>query len=77
MEEKHTGFNIKTRIINTCREFNLDDQVFFVSFDNASANTQAIRSIKTDFPLVLNGAFVHVRCCAHILNLLFKVDSHV
>ena len=69
MEERHTDFNIKTRIVNTCREFNLDDKVLSVSFDNASADTQAIRGIKNNLSLVLDRVFVHVRCCAHILNL--------
>ena len=75
MEERHTGFNIKTRIVNTCREFNLDDKVFSVSFDNASANTQAIKGIKNDLSLVLDGVFVHVRCCAHILNLCVQTSK--
>lgn len=71
MEENHTGFNIKTRIVNCLKNFQLVDKLFSASFDNASANTRAIDFLKqdSDVPLLLNGSLLHVRCCAHILNL--------
>lgn len=69
IEERYTGYSIKTRIVETCREFNLDNKIFFVSFNNATANISAINYMKFNLPLILNGAFMHVRCCAHILNL--------
>ena len=71
MEENHTGFNIKTRIVSCLKNFHLVDKVFSISFDNASANTRAIDFLKqdTDISILLNGILLHVRCCAHILNL--------
>ena len=42
MEENHTGFNIKTRIVSCLKNFHLVDKIFSISFDNASSNTRAI-----------------------------------
>ena len=71
MEESHSGFNIKSRITNCLKTFQLITKVFSLSLDNASANTRAIDFLRTDteLPLLLNGELLHVRCCAHILNL--------
>ncbi|KAH9794591.1 BED-type domain-containing protein [Citrus sinensis] len=52
------------------------ERVFTVTVDNASPNEGALRylidRVKTwrDDGLVLNGDYLHVRCCAHILNLI-------
>ncbi|KAH9651034.1 BED-type domain-containing protein [Citrus sinensis] len=52
------------------------ERVFTVSVDNASPNEGALRylidRVKTwrDDGLVLNGDYLHVHCCAHILNLI-------
>lgn len=43
-----------------------------LTVDNASSNDTAIAYLKKRFKhgLVLDGDFLHVRCCAHILNLI-------
>ncbi|KAH9769347.1 BED-type domain-containing protein [Citrus sinensis] len=52
------------------------ERVFTITVDNASPNEGALRylidRVKTwrDDGLVLNGDYLHVRCCAHILNLI-------
>lgn len=50
------------------------EKVFTVIVDNASSNNVAIsylvKKISNWNGLVLNGEFMHVRCCAHILNLI-------
>ncbi|KAH9668894.1 BED-type domain-containing protein [Citrus sinensis] len=52
------------------------ERVFTVTVDNASPNEGALRylidRVKTwrGDGLVLNGDYLHVRCCAHILNLI-------
>ena len=64
------------------------ERVFTVIVDNASANKVAItylmNKLKTwrDGALVLNGDFIHVRCCAHIMNLIVneglkKLDNNI
>ncbi|KAL2899421.1 putative AC transposase [Bienertia sinuspersici] len=71
MEEAHNGFNIKSRIVSCCKNFHLVDKIFSISLDNATANTSAMQFLKEDpsIKLVLDGSLMHVRCCAHILNL--------
>ncbi|KAL2895023.1 putative AC transposase, partial [Bienertia sinuspersici] len=71
MEESHNGFNIKTRIVNCCKNFNLIDKTFSISLDNATANTKAMDFLKEDpfINMLLGGSLMHVRCCAHILSL--------
>ncbi|KAL2892719.1 putative AC transposase, partial [Bienertia sinuspersici] len=71
MEEAHNGFNIISRLVSCCKNFHLVDKLFSISLDNATANTSAMQFLKEDpsIKLVLNGSLMHVRCCAHILNL--------
>ncbi|KAK2656067.1 hypothetical protein Ddye_009119 [Dipteronia dyeriana] len=50
------------------------EKVFTITVDNASANKVAIDYVKrkmrnwNESKLVLGGNFLHVRCCAHIIN---------
>ena len=50
------------------------DRLFTVTIDNASSNNLGIAYLVKMFRgkngLVLDGEFIHVRCCAHILNLI-------
>ncbi|KAL2935254.1 putative AC transposase [Bienertia sinuspersici] len=71
MEEAHNGFNIKTRIVSWCKNFHLVDKLFSISLDNTTTNTRAMEFLKEDpsIKLLLSGSLMHVRCCAHILNL--------
>ncbi|KAL2944480.1 putative AC transposase, partial [Bienertia sinuspersici] len=71
MEEAHNGFNIKSRLVSCCKNFHLVDKLFSISLDNATTNTSAMQFLKEDpsIKLVLEGSLMHVRCCAHILNL--------
>ncbi|XP_057760442.1 zinc finger BED domain-containing protein RICESLEEPER 2-like [Arachis stenosperma] len=52
-------------------------RVFFsVTVDNASSNDVAIKYLKQRLnswnSIILNGEFIHMRCCAHIINLIVK-----
>ncbi|XP_061358792.1 zinc finger BED domain-containing protein RICESLEEPER 4-like [Gastrolobium bilobum] len=52
------------------------DHVFSLTVDNASSNDTGIeylkRGLRLNNTLVLNGDYMHMRCCAHILNLIVK-----
>ena len=52
------------------------EKVFTIVVDNASPNQVALDymwdKIGNWKELVLNGAFLHMRCCCHILNLIVK-----
>lgn len=53
-----------------------ENKVYSLFVDNASYDDVAIRTLKNTFlrnkKLVLDGKLFHVRCCAHILNLLVQ-----
>ncbi|PON83907.1 Ribonuclease H-like domain containing protein, partial [Trema orientale] len=50
-------------------------KLFVITVDNASPNSTAIDYILKKFKpkkesIILNGEFLHLRCCAHIVNLI-------
>ncbi|TYK27167.1 putative transposase [Cucumis melo var. makuwa] len=69
----HKGDTIG-RAIEKCLEGWGIDRLFTVTVDNASSNDVAIAYLVKKFKgrngLVLDGEFIHIRCCAHILNLI-------
>ena len=74
----------RTTITKDCVEIYLEtcllgwgiDKLFTLTVDNASSNDTAIRSLIRRFnkrnELLLDGNFFHVRCFAHVLNLIVK-----
>lgn len=51
------------------------DKIFTVTVDNASSNDGAIRYLKKQLKgpdAVLDCAYLHLRCCAHVINLVVK-----
>ena len=52
------------------------EKVFTMTVDNASSNDTAIAHLKKKLSkknaFVLDGEFFHMRCCAHILNLIVR-----
>ena len=72
----HSGVAI-CDVLNKCFvEWEIDDKVWTVTVDNASYNDVATRLLKDNLSykhnLALGGKLFHVRCCAHILNLLVQ-----
>ncbi|KAK3188999.1 hypothetical protein Dsin_028560 [Dipteronia sinensis] len=71
----HKGDSIGKCIENVLIEWGID-KVFTITVDNATANTTAIGYVIKklnswqDDGAVLGGKYLHVRCCAHILNLI-------
>lgn len=69
----HRG-NTIGKLIETClNEWGIS-KIFTITVDNASSNDTALTYVKNKLlgynGCVLNGEFLHVRCCAHILNLI-------
>ncbi|XP_073125782.1 zinc finger BED domain-containing protein RICESLEEPER 2-like [Henckelia pumila] len=69
------GPQISDSLLKCARQWEIENKVFTVFVDNASANDAAIKYMKEDFlrinkNLVCGGKLFHVRCCAHILNLI-------
>ncbi|XP_050236367.1 zinc finger BED domain-containing protein RICESLEEPER 1-like [Mercurialis annua] len=70
----HTGVNICDALHKCLIEWEIEDKVWSVTVDNAAYNDVAIRMLKENLSyknqLPIDGKLFHVRCCAHILNLL-------
>lgn len=83
----HKGSTICKVLLDCMTEWDIK-KVFSITVDNATANSSAIRKFKEEFKqlgddaLVLDGAFLHLRCATHIINLivrdgLLEVDNSV
>ncbi|XP_058775682.1 zinc finger BED domain-containing protein RICESLEEPER 2-like [Vicia villosa] len=72
----YSGEVLCRELINVMADWGIRDKVVSISVDNASANDNCIIRLKRDYSgrrnLPLNGKLFHVRCCAHILNLLVQ-----
>lgn len=69
----HKGETIGKAIEMCLKEWGIE-KVFAITVDNASSNNVAISHIKKRLQIwktaICNGEFVHMRCSAHILNLV-------
>ncbi|XP_057775002.1 zinc finger BED domain-containing protein RICESLEEPER 2-like [Salvia miltiorrhiza] len=72
----HGGVDIFDGLIKCTKDWGIEHKVFTISVDNASNNDVAIRIAKETFSrsrkLPLEGQLFHVRCTAHILNLVVQ-----
>ncbi|KAL0392914.1 UNVERIFIED_CONTAM: Zinc finger BED domain-containing protein RICESLEEPER 2 [Sesamum radiatum] len=68
------GLEIADAIWRCLDDWDIQSKIHTVSVDNASANDSAIIHLKTyaqrKKKLLYEGKLFHVRCCAHILNLI-------
>ncbi|KAI4345045.1 hypothetical protein L6164_012213 [Bauhinia variegata] len=71
--DNHKGETIGKEIDRCLREWGIEN-VFTITVDNASSNDVAIsylkRKLKNWNGLVCEGEYMHMRCVAHILNLI-------
>ncbi|KAH9657904.1 hypothetical protein KPL70_023270 [Citrus sinensis] len=74
--EDHRGKTIGKKIVACLQDWGIE-RLFAIIVDNATANDIAIGYVtmqlltwRNDNALVLAGQYIHVCCCAHILNLI-------
>ncbi|XP_057756550.1 zinc finger BED domain-containing protein RICESLEEPER 1-like [Arachis stenosperma] len=71
--ENHKGDTVGREIEKYLREWGIE-KVFTITVDNATSNDGAItylqRKLGARGGLVCGGKYMHVRCCAHVLNLI-------
>lgn len=76
MPPPHTGNALAEKINSLLCDWGIDKNLFSITLDNASANDSFVEKLKTQLNyrglLLLSGKFFHVRCCAHILNLIVQ-----
>lgn len=76
MPPPHTGLALSEKIYSLVSEWGIDMKLFSMTLDNASNNNVFVDIFKSQLrlkdALILNGEFFHVRCCAHVLNLIVQ-----
>lgn len=78
LKPPHTGEEIANKILECMIEWGLEKKVFSLTVDNANNNDCMQRILKgqlqmmSGYGLLCDGKYLHVRCCAHILNLIVK-----
>jgi hypothetical protein len=74
----HTGLAIAEQLINTIVEWKIIDKVGTITVDNTSSNDVAVNWVcsvlakQSKAPPEMSGQYFHVRCAAHIINLVVK-----
>ncbi|XP_059441916.1 zinc finger BED domain-containing protein RICESLEEPER 2-like [Corylus avellana] len=72
----HTGFLIADALQNFFQEWGIENKISAIIVDNAKANDTSLRILKDVFnrrkALLIGGKLFHVRCCAHMTNLLVQ-----
>ncbi|XP_075099470.1 zinc finger BED domain-containing protein RICESLEEPER 2-like [Nicotiana tabacum] len=76
MYPPHTGVELATAIYDCLKEWGIDKKVLSITLDNATANDSLQNILKGHLrlqkSLLCDGEFFHVRCFAHILNLIVQ-----
>ena len=76
MPPPHNGVSLSEKMYNLLCEWEIENKVFSVTLDNPSFNDVSVDILRTQLSirkaLVCNGEFFHLRCCAHILNLIVQ-----
>ncbi|CDY12828.1 BnaC07g16050D [Brassica napus] len=73
----HKGKTISSTLSECLAEWGIDN-VFCVTVDNATANSNGLLHFEHSFSslsdeaLVMKGEFMHMRCAGHIINLIVK-----
>ncbi|CAN1146223.1 Zinc finger BED domain-containing protein RICESLEEPER 2, partial [Linum perenne] len=72
----HSGINISDVLHKCLVEWDIERNIWTITVDNASNNDVAMRTLKRTLTcmttLPLGGDIFHVRCCAHILNIMVQ-----
>ncbi|XP_057444605.1 zinc finger BED domain-containing protein RICESLEEPER 2-like [Lotus japonicus] len=69
------GVDVADAIFKCLKVWGIENKIFSISVDNAAYNDKCLKNLKENLSgnkLFLDGALFHVRCCAHILNLLVQ-----
>jgi hypothetical protein len=76
MKPPHSGIELEATISECLKEWGIDKKIFSITLDNASSNDNMQDILKDHLSLqnslLCNGEFFHVRCSAHILNLIVQ-----
>uniref|UniRef100_A0A2N9GBF8 HAT C-terminal dimerisation domain-containing protein n=1 Tax=Fagus sylvatica TaxID=28930 RepID=A0A2N9GBF8_FAGSY len=76
MPPPHTGIALSEKIFKFLKDWGIEEKVFSITLDNAYNNDNMQDLLKAKLNLwkllLCGGAFFHVRCGAHVLNLIVQ-----
>jgi hypothetical protein len=64
-------------VLKVIEEYQIKYKIFAIAFDNASNCNAAIRILCNTLQPMMNGAFFHMKCVCHILNLIVKAGIDI
>ena len=74
MQPPHTWYDLSLKVLQFLKDYGIEKKIFSITLDNASSNDSMQNLLKEYLclsnSLLLNGEFFHIRCSAHILNLI-------
>ncbi|CAN0862132.1 Putative AC transposase [Linum grandiflorum] len=76
----HKAERLAKILLETMMDWNIDTKVSSITLDNCSTNDRMIAEVKqmiVPAHLIKDGALLHMRCAAHILNLVVKDGLNV
>ncbi|KAL2895357.1 Zinc finger BED domain-containing protein RICESLEEPER 2 [Bienertia sinuspersici] len=68
----HSGVHMSDEVCSMLKEWGIQKKIMSITLDNASSNDVFADVIKSELDLICGGNYFHVRCCAHILNLVVQ-----
>lgn len=71
----HTAEIISEELYEALVEWNIDEKVSTITLDNCTTNDAVVPLLVRKIgksKLINDGKVLHMRCCAHILNLIVK-----
>ena len=75
MPSPHTKEVLSSVLLDTLLEWNIDRKLSNVTMDNCSTNDAVIKIILDKLQrgaLIMRGSMLHMRCVAHVLNLIVQ-----
>ena len=71
---KHDAEKILGVFMGILKEYGLQESLLSVTLDNASNNAKFMKLLKSRLAdrTLLDGEYLHTRCCGHIINLVVK-----
>jgi hypothetical protein len=76
----HTGEVISDVLYEVLQDWQIEKKVSTVTIDNCTTNDHLMGCMQDKMPLsslMLNGRLMHMRCAAHIINLIVKDEMSV
>lgn len=72
----HSGVELASKVLGFLKDWGIETKIFSLTLDNASSNDTMQNILKDQLSnygnLVCGGEFFHIRCSAHILNLIVQ-----